>query len=89
MPWRNLIRWAALVCSIAIVFWLGPSAIRSYRDWREAAVNDPSAAELYETEFWFEAAGIAAPLGIGSVFFFVLRHKKEPCRGTSGGSIQK
>ena len=89
MPWRNLIRWTALVCAIAVVLWLGASAIRNYRDWREVAVNDPSAAELYETDFWFDAAGIAAGLSIGSLIFFGLKQKKEPPRGTSDGPISK
>jgi len=50
MAWRNLIRWAALLGAIAVVFWLRPSAQRDYRDWREAVVSDPSAAELYENK---------------------------------------
>ena len=89
MPWRNLLRWAALGCALAVVIWLGPSAFRNYRDWREAAVNDPSAAELYETDFWLDAAAIAAGLGIESLIVFGLKQKQEPPRGTSDGSIQK
>jgi hypothetical protein len=44
---------------------------------------------LYETDFWFAAADIAAGLGIGSLVFFVLKQKKEPPRGTTDGSTQK
>ena len=88
MPWRNLIRWAALVCAIVIVLWLAPEVVRNYRDWRESAVNDPSAAELYETNFWFDAAGIAAGLGLGLLIFIGLKRNNELPRGTRGGSTQ-
>jgi hypothetical protein len=78
MRWRNLIRWAALVCAIAVVVWLMPDAARNYRAWREAEINDPSAAELYETNLWFDAAGMAAALGFGSLIFVGLRRKHGP-----------
>jgi len=79
----------ALLGAVAVVVWLGPSAARNYRDWREALVNDPSVAELYEMNLWFDSAGIAAGLVIGSLIFFGLKQKAEPPRGTSDGSIRK
>jgi hypothetical protein len=79
----------ALLGAVAVVVWLGPSAARNYRDWREALVNDPSVAELYEMNLWFDSAGIAAGLVIGSLIFFGLKQKAEPPRGASDGSIRK
>ena len=87
MPWRNLIRWLALVCGLAVLFWRAPLALRDFRDWREAAVNDPSAAELYETDLWFEAAGGTVALGLGLLIFLGLRRK--PIGGPSGNSASR
>jgi hypothetical protein len=84
MPWRNFFRWLALVGGLAILLWRAPHALRDYRDWREAAVIDPSAAELYETDLWFEAAGVTVALGLGLLIFFSLRRK--PIGGPSGDS---
>jgi hypothetical protein len=64
--------------------WRGPHVLRDYRDWREAKVTDPSAAELYETDFWFETAGIVIALGLGLVVFYGLKRKKEPIGGPGG-----
>jgi hypothetical protein len=84
MPWRNLIRWVALVCGLAIMLWRAPVAIRDFRDWREAAISDPSAAELYETDFWFETAGMVIALGLGLVFFYGLKRKEKLVGGAGG-----
>jgi hypothetical protein len=88
MPWRNIIRWAALIGTVAVVVWLAPSANRNYREWRETAVNDPSAAELYQTALWVDAAGIATGFIVGAFIFFGVKPKNEPPRVTSGGPTQ-
>jgi hypothetical protein len=72
-----------------VVVWLGPNAVQNYRDWREALVHDPSVADLYEVNLWFNSAGIAAGLAIGSLIFFGLKQKAEPPRGTSDGPKPK
>ena len=84
---RNLIRWLALVCGLAVLLWRAPHTLRKYRDWREAKVNDPSAAELYETDLWFEAAGGTVALGLGLLIFLGLRRK--PIGGPSGNSASR
>jgi hypothetical protein len=89
MAWWNLIRWAALLSAVAVVVWLGPNAVRNYRDWREALVNDPSVADLYETNLWFDSAGIAAGLIVGSLIFFGLKQKQEPPRGRATAQYDK
>ena len=83
MPWRNLLRWIALVGGLAILLWRAPHALRDYRDWREAKVNDPSAAELYETDLWFEAAGVTVAVGFGLLIFFGLKEEEKPIGGAS------
>ena len=85
MPWRNFIRWAALLCMIAVALWLAPNAGRNYRNWRESAVNDPSAAELYRTGFWMDAVGIVVALMAGSSIFFGLKKKEVQSQGSSSG----
>ena len=82
MPWRNLFRWVALLGALAILLWRAPHALRDYRDWREAKVNDPSIAELYETDLWFEGAGVTVALGLGLLIFLGLRRK--PIGGPGG-----
>ena len=75
MPWRNLVRWVALVCGLTVLSWRTPEAIQDYREWREAAVNDPSVAELYVTNLWFETAGIVIALSLGLGIFFSLKRE--------------
>lgn len=49
-----------IVASVAYLAWRGAAAFYWFRLWRQSVVDDPSAAELYQVNFWFELA-FAAP----------------------------
>ena len=78
MHWRTWLRWAGLAGACAVLLWLGPAAARDYRDRREALVNDPSAAELYEIDFYFDVGGLVVGMGAGLLVYFFFRTKKAP-----------
>jgi hypothetical protein len=87
--WRNLIRWLAVVCGVLILMERAPEAIYSYQKWHQLANHDPSHADFYRKVFFGEMIVGAIAVSAGQAIFTGLRQKKEPRRGTSGGSIPK
>jgi hypothetical protein len=48
-------------------------AVRAWRLWRETVVFDPSAAELYQIDFWLHAGAAVSIVGVTLVAWRVLR----------------
>ena len=69
---RNAVRWGLLLSSVAVAGFRLPRVYRDLRVWREVRFSDPSAADLYWTNFEISAIGIAIVLLIGVGVFFLL-----------------
>lgn len=70
---RSVIRYG---CVLAGGFLAGSrvvSAIRNWREWHRWAVLDPSAADLYRTNFWFDLATAGIAIGLAAVLYRLLR----------------
>ena len=48
-------------------------AVEAWRHWRELAVSDPSAAELYQTTFWLDLGIAAVSVGLACLVWWLLR----------------
>ena len=49
------------------------SALTNWREWHRWAVDDPSVADLYRTNFWFDLASSAAAIALAALLFHLLR----------------
>ena len=49
------------------------SALTNWREWHRWAGDDPSVADLYRTNFWFDLASSAAALALAALLFHLLR----------------
>lgn len=49
------------------------SAVGNWREWHRWAATDPSAADLYRTNFWFDLASVAVAIGLAALLFYLLR----------------
>ena len=65
--WRAL--W--MLAAGGLILWRAPLAWASWREWRQWRILDPSAADLYLTDFWFEIAPvtIGAAIQVGAILF--------------------
>jgi hypothetical protein len=48
-------------------------AVEAWRRWRELAVSDPSAADLYRTTAWLDVGITAVGVGLAGLVWWVLR----------------
>jgi hypothetical protein len=48
-------------------------AVENWRLWHEWAVSDPSAADLYRTNFWVDVASVILTLGMTGLIYWLLR----------------
>ena len=57
-----------------------PATVRNFHEWRAALSIDPSAAELYKTNFSVNAVGIVIILLVAVGVFYLLRPRaaKQP-----------
>jgi hypothetical protein len=56
------------------------ATVRNFHEWRAALSIDPSAADLYKTNFSVDAVGIVIILAVAAVVFYLLRPRaaKQP-----------
>ena len=73
---RDAVRWGLLLASVAVAGFRLPRAYRDLLAWREVRLTDPSAANLYWTNFEVSIVGIAIILLIGIGAFFLLRRRR-------------
>jgi hypothetical protein len=48
-------------------------AVENWRQWHEWAVSDPSAADLYRTNFWIDVVVVIIALGVTGLIYWLLR----------------
>jgi hypothetical protein len=53
-------------------------AVWSWRQWRRWAVDDPSAADFFRTEFWIATAAAVTVLAFCGFVFWLLRPPSSP-----------
>lgn len=73
MKRRVLFGWIAALLGLAFAAWRGALAIHWFREWRATVGFDPSGAELYELNFWLEAAFTFTALVIGILGMLLAR----------------
>jgi hypothetical protein len=71
--YRDAIRWGLLIAAVAVSGFRLPKAFRDGHAWRSAVPIDPSAADLYRTEFLVDVIGVAVVLCLGFGAFYLLR----------------
>jgi hypothetical protein len=62
-----------LLAAVAVSGYRLPGTFRSFQQWRGALPIDPSAAELFKTNFTVNAVGIVIILGVAITVFYFLR----------------
>jgi hypothetical protein len=77
---RDAVRWGLLLAAVAVSGYRLPSTVRNFQEWRAAMPTDPSAAELYKTNFSVNAVGIVIILAVAVGVFYLLRPRaaKQP-----------
>jgi hypothetical protein len=70
---RDAVRWGLLLAAVAVSGYRLPGTFRSFQQWRGALPIDPSAAELFKTNFTVNAVGIVIILGVAITVFYFLR----------------
>jgi hypothetical protein len=77
---RDAVRWGLLLAAVAVSGYRLPGAFRSFQQWRAALPIDPSAADLYKTNFGVNAVGMAIILVVAAGVFYLLRPRtvKQP-----------
>lgn len=74
---RDGIRWGLLLAAVAVAGFRLPSAYRSFQDWREVRLADPSAAEFYRLTFTANVVAIAIVLAVALGVFYFLRPRTQ------------
>ncbi len=77
---RDAVRWGLLLAAVAVSGYRLPATVRNFHEWRAALSIDPSAAELYKTNFSVNAVGIVIILLVAVGVFYLLRPRaaKQP-----------
>jgi hypothetical protein len=77
---RDAVRWGLLLAAVAVSGYRLPATVRNFQEWRAALPIDPSAAELYKTNFSVNAVGIVIILVVAVGVFYLLRPRaaKQP-----------
>jgi len=77
---RDAVRWGLLLAAVAVSGYRLPATIRNFQQWRAALPIDPSAADLYKTNFTVNAVGIVIILCVAVGVFYLLRPRtpKQP-----------
>ena len=73
MSTRSLVRYAGVLLGGLIAGWRLVGAIANWREWRRWAATDPSAAELYQINLWFDLASAAFAAAIAALLWHLLR----------------
>jgi hypothetical protein len=70
---RDAVRWGLLLAAVAVSGYRLPATFRNFQEWRAALPVDPSAADLYKTNFSVNAMGIVIILAVAVGVFYLLR----------------
>jgi hypothetical protein len=73
MEVRTLTRYAVVLVAGFIAGGQLVGAAQAWREWHRWAISDPSAADLYRTNFWIAVTIAALSLSLGWLIFRLLR----------------
>lgn len=74
---RNLVRLALVLLAGFLAGDKLVAAVADWREWHRWAVADPSAADLYRTNFWFDIATVVAAIVGAWIVHLMLRPPGE------------
>jgi hypothetical protein len=72
--------WLLFIGGSGLAVWRGALAFHWLREWEAWRVADPSAAELYAVNLWFEIGGTLAALVCAIAGFLLLRKQRRAGR---------
>jgi hypothetical protein len=77
---RDAVRWGLLLAAVAVSGYRLPATFRNFQQWRAAMPVDPSAADLYKTNFTVNAVGIVIifVVAVGVSYLLRARTAKQP-----------
>jgi len=77
---RDAVRWGLLLAAVAVSGYRLPATFRNFQQWRAAMPVDPSAADLYKTNFTVNAVGIViiVVVTVGVSYLLRARTAKQP-----------
>ncbi len=77
---RDAVRWGLLLAAVAVSGYRLPATVRNFQQWCAALPLDPSAADLYKTNFSVNAVGVVIILAVAVGVFYLLRPRsaKQP-----------
>jgi hypothetical protein len=77
---RDAVRWGLLLAAVAVSGYRLPATFRNFQQWRAAKPVDPSAADLYKTNFTVNAVGIViiVVVAVGVSYLLRARTAKQP-----------
>ena len=73
MKVRTVARYAVVLVAGFIAGGQLVGAVQAWQEWHRWAIADPSAADLYRTNFWISVTIAALSLGLGWLIFRLLR----------------
>ena len=68
---RDAVRWGLLLAAVS--GYRLPATVRNFQQWCAALPLDPSAADLYKTNFSVNAVGVVIILAVAVGVFYLLR----------------
>jgi hypothetical protein len=77
---RDAVRWGLLLAAVAVSGYRLPATFRNFQQWLAAMPVDPSAADLYKTNFTVNAVGIViiVVVAVGVSYLLRARTAKQP-----------
>jgi hypothetical protein len=75
---RNLVRLALVLLAGFLGGERLVAAVTDWRQWHQLAVVDPSAADLYRTNFWFDIATVGAAIVAAWIVNLILQPPGDP-----------
>jgi hypothetical protein len=71
---------ALLIGGLGLAAWRTAEGLYWFRLWVRWRVDDPSAAELYQVNWWIEAGLVVLGLAVALVGFYVLVRRRRLAR---------
>jgi len=82
---RRIAGWALFIVGVGLGAWRTTLAIGAARNWLDWHLSDPSGAELYALDFWFEAASaVVGAAGAGLGLWVIGRAGTDSRQNTAG-----